>query len=435
MTIPTDNNALNRRQFLARSSTVAASVAISVAGSASLLMTESAKATAQPVAQDCTPAVTEPFYGRHQGGIATAMQLHSYFVAFDLTSDKKDDLIALLRDWSRTAAVICSAPARFDPHANPDQAMAQNGVAVDLPASRLTVTIGLGASLFEQNGKDRFGLADKRPAALIELPRFAGDQLDPQRTGGDLGIQVCADDIQVVEYAIRRMAAVAAPHAVMRWAQNGFAGNFPHGHTGRNLMGFKDGTMNIDPDDKDTMRRFVWVGEEGPAWLRDGSYMVIRPVRISLEHWDTMKQSFQEQTFGRQKSSGAPLGGQHEHDALKLDAQDANGMPLTPDNAHAAMAAPENNDGARILRRSYSYDNGIARIAERWPPWRQAMMFDAGLLFQCYQRDPRTGFVKLFDRMSKFDMINQFATHIGSGLFACPPGAESGEFVGEKLFS
>ena len=430
MTASTDNNALGRRQFL-----ISTMAATAIACTPLLLESKPVKAALRVEPQYCTPAVTEPSSGRHQGGIATAMQRHSYFVAFDLTTDKKDELITLLRDWSRTAASICSGPARFDLHANPDQTMTQNGVAVGLPASRLTVTIGLGASLFEQNGKDRYGLADKRPAALIELPRFAGDQLDPQRSGGDLGIQVCADDIQVVEYAIRRMAAVAAPHAVMRWAQNGFTGNFPHGHTGRNLMGFKDGTMNIDPDDKDTMHRFVWVGEEGPLWLRDGSYMVIRPVRISLEHWDTMKQSFQEQTFGRQKANGAPLGGQHEHDALKLDAQDASGMPLTPDNAHAAMAAPENNDGAQILRRSYSYDNGIARIAERWPPWRQAMMFDAGLLFQCYQRDPRTGFVKLFDRMSKFDMLNQFATHIGSGLFACPAGAAPGEFVGEKLFA
>ncbi len=435
MTNPTDHRTLNRRQFLARSSGIAASVTTCISGGAALLTSATATAKPQSTAQDCTPAVTEAFYGRHQGGIATPMQRHSYFVAFDLTSEQKDDLISVLRDWSAAAAILCSGSAKFDPHANPDQAMAQTGVAVGLPASRLTVTIGLGASLFEQNGKDRYGLADKRPAALIDLPHFAGDQLDPQRTGGDLGIQVCADDIQVVEYAIRRMAAVAAPHAVMRWAQSGFAGNFPHGYTGRNLMGFKDGTMNIDPNDQDSMRHFVWVGEEGPLWMRNGSYMVIRPVRISLEHWDTMKQSFQEQTFGRQKTSGAPLSGQHEHDALKLDAQDSNGMPLTPDNAHAAMAAPENNDGAQILRRSYSYDNGIARIAERWPPWRQAMMFDAGLLFQCYQRDPRTGFVKLFDRMSKFDMLNQFATHIGSGLFACPSGAEPGEFIGEKLFA
>jgi len=98
------------------------------------------------------------------------------------------------------------------------------------------------------------------------------------------------------------------------------------------------------------------------------------------------------------------------------------------------LGAPENNDGAQILRRSYSYDNGLSYIAERWPPWHQGMEFDAGLLFISYQRDPRTGFVKIFDKMSKFDMMNQFVTHVGGGVFACPPGAKEGGFIGQPLF-
>ncbi|MGH7096467.1 MAG: hypothetical protein ACREE4_02265, partial [Stellaceae bacterium] len=72
--------------------------------------------------------------------------------------------------------------------------------------------------------------------------------------------------------------------------------------------------------------------------------------------------------------------------------------------------------------------------AERWPPWRQGLEYDAGLLFICYQRDPRTGFIRIFERIAKFDTMNQFVTHVGSGLFACPPGAAPGGFVGQRLF-
>jgi deferrochelatase/peroxidase EfeB len=183
------------------------------------------------------------------------------------------------------------------------------------------------------------------------------------------------------------------------------------------------------------MTKLVWAGNEGPEWMQDGSYMVVRSIRIALEHWDRMKLAFQEETVGRHKASGAPLGKQRERDPLDLNAVDKDGNPVISENAHVRLAAPESNDGAQVLRRGYAYDNGVAFIAERWPPWRQSTTFDAGLLFVCYQRDPRTGFSRIFEKMAKFDMLNQFPTHVGSGLFACPPGAKPGEFVGQHLFA
>jgi deferrochelatase/peroxidase EfeB len=198
-------------------------------------------------------------------------------------------------------------------------------------------------------------------------------------------------------------------------------------------MGFKDGTMNVPIDSAPTLERYVWVGDEG-GWLQHGSYLVVRPIRMALEHWDRMKLGFQEQVVGRHKRSGAPLGARHENDPMDLDANDSEGNPVIPENAHARLASPAANDGAQILRRGYSYDNGLSFTAERWPPWRQGMEFDAGLLFICFQRDPRTGFVKIFDNMSKFDMMNQFVTHIGGGLFACPAGAARGDYIGRPLF-
>ena len=101
---------------------------------------------------------------------------------------------------------------------------------------------------------------------------------------------------------------------------------------------------------------------------------------------------------------------------------DKDGNPVIAENAHVRLAAAASNDGAQILRRPYSYNDGVNFTAERWPPWRQGMEYDAGLFFICYQRDPRTGFIKIFEKMAKFDMLNQFVTHTGGGLFACPGG-------------
>jgi deferrochelatase/peroxidase EfeB len=168
--------------------------------------------------------------------------------------------------------------------------------------------------------------------------------------------------------------------------------------------------------------------------MRGGSYVVARPIRIALEHWDRMKLAFQEQTVGRTKASGAPIGGKDEFAPMDLNATDKDGNPVIAENAHVRLAAPQTNDGASILRRGYSYDNGVSMVAERWPPWRHALELDAGLLFLCYQRDPRTGFIKIFDRMSKFDMMNQFVTHVGGGMFACPGGVAPGAYVGQGLF-
>jgi deferrochelatase/peroxidase EfeB len=86
------------------------------------------------------------------------------------------------------------------------------------------------------------------------------------------------------------------------------------------------------------------------------------------------------------------------------------------------------------LRRAYSSNNGADFTAERWPPWRQGIEYDARLFFQVCQKDPRTGFIKIFDGMSKIDALNQFTTHVDSAVFACPPGVREGEYIGQRLF-
>ena len=401
-------------------------------------------------------AQIEPFWGKNQGGILTPSQAHTYFTAVDLTTDKRDDVVALLKAWTNAAARLASGKpidaftrtelaydydtssttvttSSSDPV--PTQVtLPDSGEAEGLSPARLTLTFGFGAGLFEKDGKDRYGLAKQRPAALIDLPHFAGDELAADRSGGDLSIQACADDPQVAFHAVRQLARLADDVAQTRWAQTGFLPNFKTGQTPRNLMGFRDGTNNPSTADPAAMDKFVWVADEGPDWLRDGSYMVVRRIRVALEHWDKSKLDLQEQTFGRHKASGAPIGMKSEKDALDLDATDKDGNYVIAENAHVRLAAAATNDGVQILRRPYSYNDGVNFTAERWPPWRQGMEYDAGLFFICYQRDPRTGFVKLFERMAKLDMLNQFVTHVGGGLFAIPPGAAQGEFIGQRLF-
>jgi deferrochelatase/peroxidase EfeB len=311
---------------------------------------------------------------------------------------------------------------------------ADSGEVLGLSPARLTITFGFGPGLFIKDGQDRYGLAALRPPALVDLPRFAGDQLVDGRTGGDLSVQACADDPQVAFHAIRQLSRLAYNVAQIRWVQTGFNANFNPRETPRNLMGFKDGTKNPHITDSSTMNKFIWVGGEGPEWMRGGSYMVTRRIRIALEHWDRMNLAFQEQTVGRHKYSGAPLGGTNEFDEADYDATDKDGNPIIPENAHVRLAAAVNNDGAQILRRPFSYNDGANFTAERWPPWRQDIEYDAGLFFLCYQSDPRTGFIKLFDKMSKFDMMNQFVTHTGSGIFACPGGIIEGQYIGQGLF-
>lgn len=427
----TDTPAASRRGFLAAIGGLAAAsglAATTAQAAASPAAPHAGKAAAAPMADSV------PFWGAHQGGILTPCQQHTYVAAFDIAATKRDDVAALLRRWTAAAARMATGQPAQDLGTDTDVPGADSAEAMDLSPSRLTVTFGFGAGLFTKDGQDRFGLARHRPEALVDLPKFTGDQLVEGQTGGDLLVQACADDAQVAFHAVRQLARLAEGVADIRWVQLGFIGNFGPGKTPRNLMGFKDGTGNPDTNDARLMDEVVWAGAEAPVWMRGGSYGVFRRTRIALEHWDRMKVSFQEETFGRRKYSGAPIGRTHESDDTNLDAVDADGNPVVAENSHVRLAAAVSNDGARVLRRSYSYNDGVNFTAERWPPWHQGMEYDAGLIFVCYQRDPRTGFIKIFDRMSKFDMMNQFVTHVGGGLFAFPPGAAPGGYIGQALF-
>jgi deferrochelatase/peroxidase EfeB len=231
--------------------------------------------------------------------------------------------------------------------------------------------------------------------------------------------------VQVAFHALRTLAREAASVASIAWRQNGFRPSPPGGGTPRNLQGFKDGTNNIDVRDERALRRHVWIpGGEGPSWMRGGTYLVMRRIRMLLEEWDALGRARQELAVGRRKRSGAPLGGHHERDRVDLGRLDAHGQRLIPLGAHVRHASPGENGGVRILRRGYSYDDGLDAATGT---------LDAGLFFLSFQRSPQAQTLRLLRRLATYDRLGEFTRHVASGVYACPPGARPGGFVGEGL--
>jgi len=366
-----------------------------------------------------------PFHGAHQAGIATAVQDRLHFAAFDVTTDDRAELIGLLKEWTEAAARMTRGQAVGDGavgdlvEAPPDD----TGEALGLKPSRLTLTFGVGPTLFrDKKGKDRFGLAGRRPEALADLPAFPGDDLDAARSDGDLCVQACADDPQVAVHAIRNLARIGMGKVAVRWSQLGFgktSSTTPDAQTPRNMMGFKDGTRNIPGTDAAALTKHVWVSEKaGPAWLAGGSYLVARRIRMHIETWDRTSLKEQEDVFGRDKGEGAPYGKQHERDTPNLKA-------MLPD-AHVRLAHPDSNGGIRVLRRGYSFTDGTDGLGR----------LDAGLFFLAYQHDVREGFVPLQRRLARSDALNEYIQHVGSALFAIPPGVrDADDWWGRALFT
>ena len=374
-------------------------------------------------------ADTVPFLGPHQAGVTTPPQERLMFAAFDLTLTTAAELRDLLRAWTPAAALMTAGRPVGSPAGAPDVAPADTGEAVGLPPARLTLTFGLGPGVFLQGGHDRFGLASRRPQALRPIGPLPGDRLVAAISGGDLCVQACADDPQVAFHAVRDLARIGRGAVVMRWTQLGFgraAATSKSQATPRNLQGFKDGTNNLAAADAAEMRRFVWVGSDEPqAWMRGGTYVVTRRIRMFIEKWDRSQLSDQEETIGRSKLSGAPLGEHAEHDPVNLRARNPDGTLVIPAAAHIREASHVTNDGVRILRRGYSFTDGIDP---------ETGDLDAGLFFVCFQRDPHAQFAVLQRRLGASDALNEYIQHTSSAVFAVPAGIRPGGYVAEELF-
>ena len=283
------------------------------------------------------------FFGEHQAGIATPAQDRLHFAAFDLRDDAgRDDLIELLKDWTYAASRLTlgadvSARGAFDggPYLPPDD----TGEAAGLDASGLTITFGFGRTLFRAaDGTDRFGLADQLPTDFEPLPKMANDFISPERSGGDLCVQACANDPQVAVHAIRNLTRIAFGRATLRWSQLGFgrtSSTSTAQSTPRNLFGQKDGTRNLKAEEPQRLAEHVWIAD-GPAWAHGGSYLVARRIAMTIEVWDGLQLSEQDRVLGRDKRHGAPLSGGTEFSDPDFAKTGPTGRPLIDPRSHVA---------------------------------------------------------------------------------------------------
>ncbi|MCT4357627.1 iron uptake transporter deferrochelatase/peroxidase subunit [Streptomyces sp. Je 1-79] len=412
-----DTLEISRRRLLGTVGAAgAAGLALGAAGGTGVhaAVTDSGTSATDTTALATVGATQAMFHGKHQAGITHPLQSRGHLIAFDLTPGAgRKEAAALLRRWSATAkALMAGKPSTDD-----------TGIALDAGPSSLTVTFGFGHSFFT-----RTGLTARRPTQLDPLPAFSADALDPKRSEGDLWVQIGADDALVAFHALRALQKDAGAAATVRWQMNGFnrsAGATATPMTARNLMGQVDGTGNPKPSDPDFDQRiFVPAGAAGTQeWMAGGSYAVVRRIRMLLDDWEKLSLDKQEKVIGRRKSDGAPLTGGTETTEPALDKTGHDGTLVIPDNAHSRISAPEQNGGAAMLRRPFSFHDGIA--PDGTP--------DAGLLFICWQADPLRGFVPVQRKLDRGDALSPFLRHEASGLFAVPGGAAPGEYVGQRL--
>jgi deferrochelatase/peroxidase EfeB len=358
------------------------------------------------------------FRGVHQAGIVTPAQDRLQFVALDLTTVDRAAVVSLLRRWT-TAAERMTAGAEAAPggavNRNPEAPPTDTGEALGMQAASLTLTFGVGGSLL-----DKLGIP--RPPALAELPPFQRDQLDPAFSGGDLCLQACADDPQVAFHAIRNLVRMGFGTTAVRWSQLGFgrtSSTSATQQTHRNLFGFKDGTHNVKAEDTADLDQHVWVGgQEGPAWLTGGTYLVARRIRMHVETWDRTSLTEQESLTGRTKGVGAPIGAAGEFDPIDLGP----GSPIARD-AHIRLASAESLGGVRILRRGYNFVDGSDGQGH----------LNAGLFFVAFMRDPQRQFVPMQSALARHDRMMEYIEHTGSAVFAVPPGLGDGHYWGQAL--
>ena len=390
---------MDRREFLKKAGIGGAGLALGLSGASAFF------ANKEQGSKNIADGQEEiSFYGKHQAGITTPMQRNIYFVVLDLRTTDKTDVIQLFKDWTDYSQKLVNGDLVKKDGSNALLPPSDTGETVGLNPYRLTLTFGVSASFLTKLGLDK-----KRPKLFRDLPAFPKEQLREQYTGGDIVIQACADDEQVAFHAVRNLIRKGRNKVTMKWSQSGFAAIGDRMETPRNLFGFKDGTANVTTE-KD-FDKVVWADSQD--WMNNGSYMAVRRIIMHLETWDRTNLQEQENTFGRYKESGAPFGKKDEFDEVDLS--------LLPVDSHVRLAKEVD---LPILRRSYSYSDGID------PKTGQ---FDAGLLFIAFQKDPDR-FVKIQTNLGADDKMNEYVTHIGSGLFACFGGVKEGEYIGQDLF-
>ncbi|MEU9123962.1 iron uptake transporter deferrochelatase/peroxidase subunit [Streptomyces sp. NPDC048506] len=354
-----------------------------------------------------------PFHGDHQAGIVTPQQLFAGFVGFDVLAEDRNDLVELFKRLTWRARVLTAGVKPKD-----------EVVAAEPPTpDSLTITLGLGASLFD----DRFGLSGHKPRHLKAMPAFPNDRLEPAHCHGDLSLQVCAEHPDALVHVLRDLGRETEGLLRPRWRADAFLNPSRPSGARRNFLGFKDGIVNPDTESHREMGRLMWVtppcGE--PDWALGGCYQVLRLIRFRVEKWDKVSVADQERMFGRRKASGAPLDGIRETDHPDYTS-DPHGQKIALDS-HIRLANPrtQESDNSRFLRRSYNYDNGFDQNGR----------MDLGLVFCGYQQNPERQFATVQRRL-EHEPLARFITPTGGGYFFVLPGVrDADDWFGSRLLT
>jgi deferrochelatase/peroxidase EfeB len=309
----------------------------------------------------------------------------------------------------------------------PDAPPPTTGILGDGSSVGTSVAVSVGASLFNH----RFGLADRKPAELVEMPYLVNDRLDPAWTHGDVLVLLAADREDQLLHGIRQIARSTREFLVTNWLINGFTHIAPSDRIGqvsnRNTLGFKDGTANLDMGTEEAA--FVWVGSDlndgaEPAWTEHGTYQVVRLIRTLVEQWDRASLGEQEGIIGRTKTSGAPLGLAKESDDPDY-ASDPHGNRI-PLDAHIRLARPRTptTEKQRMLRKGFNYQLGFDN----------AGYVNQGLAFVSYQ--PTLEAFMAIQMRLKNEPLEEYTLPFGGGFFFALPGVrDSSDWLARPLLS
>ncbi len=383
-------------------------------------------ARAQPAERAFSPGTVspdarqeqQPCFGGHQAGIVTPQQAAMMLVAFDVLASDKADLQRLFKLLTERI-VFLTQGGKAAQQPNQQLPPLDSGIlGEDIYPDNLTVTVSLGDSLFDQ----RFGLQAQKPRKLQRMTRFPNDALDASQCHGDLLLQICANTHDTVIHALRDIIKQTPDLLSVRWRRDGFISDHAARSKGKetpiNLLGFKDGTANPDTGNRPLMDNILWVtAEQGePAWATGGSYQAVRIIQFRVEFWDRTPLGEQQTIFGREKSSGAPLGMQDEHDVPDYS-RDPEGRVI-PLDAHIRLANPRTpqTQSSLMLRRGYSYSQGVSKSGQ----------LDMGLLFVCYQHDLEKGFLAVQQRLNG-EALEEYIKPTGGGYFFVLPGVEDSQ--------
>jgi deferrochelatase/peroxidase EfeB len=326
----------------------------------------------------------------------------------------------------------------------------------------LTITVGFAKSAYEKLGVP----AQEQPQDLIAIPWAQLGDTPETDVNGDVLLQVCSDSIYIVEHVQRRVEEELGDRVQIAWVvlgaqrYNSRAGRVSR-REGRALIGFKDGTSNLDPRHSKADTELVFVdparvaeyppqvpamppgqpspygGPQPPAfppdlrtpptrepdWTRGGTYVVARASVIDTATWDKRTLGDQERIIGRWKVSGSAL---DKPDDPRKHPDDPDyaadpGGGVTALTAHIRKANPRGpeDDKRRIFRRGYPLILAGVRSTRR------------GLIFVAYGRTITTQFefiTRAWTTNPNFpvpgagvDALRAFESVLCGGYFFVPP--------------